>query len=144
MPVDAEGNTDVEDGLGLDGGLSVGAQAGIGVAAGVLGIGLGVFAALMWMRRRKKQKAIDGLAESGKQLPENFNGFEYKTELAAHEGNPRPPPQQPNDPSPLSSASPPADYFETTKFSGMPNVIQRQELDSQRPLAELSSAHYGR
>ena len=144
VPADPEGNSNAEASPNSRSSLSPGAQAGIGVAAGVTGIGLGVLAAMMYMRRRKKQTAIEGLAGPGKQLPESHESFEYKNELAAHNGGYHPlPPQPPSGPSPLSGATPPSDLYETTKFAAMPNVITRQELDSQRPPTELPTPHYG-
>ena len=142
VPGDTEGDSDTEISPATKSSLSPGVQAGIGVAAGVTGIGLGVLAAVMYMRRRKKQRAIQGLVSPGKQLPESRDNFEYKTELAAQNGGYYPlPPQPASGPSPLSGATPPSDFYETTKFAAMPNVITRQELDSQRPPTELPTPH---
>lgn len=108
-------------------GLSAGAQAGIGVAAGIVGIGFGVLGAVLWVRKRKKQKTVGDSAYAG--MPAHcYDGYGSK---GYSSGGP---------------SLPASEYFPPPmpNYSEMENTARPPELDAHRPPAELSAAYYGR
>ncbi len=110
-------------------GLSVGAQAGIGIAAGVVGVGLGVLGAIMWLRRHKRRKQAGDSAYAG--MPAQcYSGFDYR-------GNS---PHGPLSASDYNSSTVTA----TPAHAEMEHIPQRQELDSYKPPAELPAMYHER
>lgn len=110
--------------------LSVGAQAGIGVGAGAAGIGLGVLGAILWIRRRKRQKEMAGSESAYVGIP--AEGYDYKGY---------------SSPSPAPPPAPDSHHYGGPTLPGyaeMDNTAPRTELEADRPAAELSAGNYGR